>query len=384
MRKPMFAAMAVGLALMAGVTAGLVTATVMEAMADTASAPAAVTATPMADEEERVLERTFTFMAGEELAVAETLEQDGATWTLVRVSEPAPDPSFVPEERRFTYEEKGTFATAEEASAAFPETRGVAEDGFAGEIPRTGFEVGELLEEWIVVEDRVDTYGPYPTNDVAQLPTAARQGGVSWEVAERSSLGVPVSYVATVTTKVAQPRSRVVGYEVTATYEGVLAKDEQRMMVTAVYRAPVSVPTAETTAAAGGRIRGQFPAGAAVAGGTVAALAFGLLVFVRMRNVTVCVGPEERVQAKVRATRVGEELQVVLPARVRLDDGVVLYLRENLCDGGALAVKQAGIEVLRGTAVKRVMVSACRAEKEAEVQPQAQGEAQNLLAATQL
>lgn len=310
------------------------------------------------------LEKTYTYLQGEAApAIPEQLTEDGTTWELERVFEPSSDPSFTPTTKVFTHADEGVFASIEEARAAFPATWHVQKGGFSGDIQQTSFVTEELVSQYTRIVDEVTTYGPFPTNDVAQLPEEAWTCGVSWEVTATSAIGVPVEYVATVTQKVAVPVSEVTGYRVSVTYEGEVARDEQRLMVTATYRPKTAaMPDAVGSGVPGDPENHTRSAGAAlplVAGSAAVAAAVGVVFFVRSRNVTVCTRGSERVIGRVHAVRDGAGLHVALPTRMSLARGAVLYVKPRLCDGSALRVSQAGVDVFDGFVEQRVELRPC-------------------------
>ena len=185
----------------------------------------------------RTCERTFAYLAGEAPSIPETFTEDGTTWTLAGVAEPVVDATFTPATKTFTHADRATFETLEAAHEAFPDTWQVDEAGFAGEIPQTAFAVREITGTYLRVDDVASVYGPYPTNDVAQLPEGSETCSIAWTVLETNALGRPVSYEATVTEKVETPVTYVASYDVEVAYEGTLAKDEQRLTVVATYTA---------------------------------------------------------------------------------------------------------------------------------------------------
>ena len=101
----------------------------------------------------------------------------------------------------------------------------------------------------------------------------------------------------------------------------------------------------------------NLSAGAIAGTASAAAVAaFAAFVFFRTRNVRICTRPEEKTIAKAPARRAATGLELVLPARIPLKDGIILYLRQNLCDGGPLTVVQAGITVFEGLAEQRIVL----------------------------
>ena len=364
------------------VCAGCVTLAVTEqvAGADEGGQPASGAASPA--EPAEVTERFTYFEGEEEPAIPETLERDGAVWTLVSCSEPHNDESYEPETRPYAATESGSFASAADAQAAFPETREVEEEGFAGTVTRVSFTYGARLETVTLVADRQVTYGPFISNEVRDLPETItvevqdaagshtetiRRASVTWEVAGTNAVGMPTGYNCVATYRGSVTAKRVVGWDATAVYEGTLVKQGRQLVVEAVYRAPEPVvdeePVAgpapdadavESAAAASGRRIAPLPV---AAGSAAAVVAVGILFFLRSRNVTVCSRGDERILARTHARRDAQgSLRVAIPPRVSLAEGAVLYLRENLCDGGTLHVEQAGAGVFDGHAMKRVVI----------------------------
>ena len=277
---------------------------------------------------------------------------------LSSVPEPQLDATFAPATQTFTYAASETFATLAEAREAFPDTWPIDEDGFAGEIPQTSFEAVEYYGARVRIVDSTETYGPYPTNDVAQLPESAQSAAPTWTITAKDARGVPTEWMATVLTKTAITETYLSGYTVTVSYAGTLAKDEQRMVVTATYLGSDPDAASELQPIPELAPKNGMLAGV-IAGGSAAVLAaFGIIFLVRSRNVTICSRKEEKVLAKVHAKRTADALQVTVPARISLADGVVLLLRPNLCDGGVLQVRQAGVTVFAGCATRRVEVDA--------------------------
>lgn len=360
------------------VCAGCVTLAVTDQVAAAADTPD--TSAPA-----EVTER-FVFFEGEaEPAIPEALERDGASWTLVSQSAARVDETYEPETRPYAATESGTFASAAEAKAAFPEARAVEEDGFAGTAMRTGFTCSAHLETATLVADRQVAYGPFASNEVRDLPETItvevqdaagthtetiRRASVTWEVAGTNDVGMPTAYTCVVTYRGSVSAKRVTGWDATAVYEGTLSRQGTRYVVEAVYRAPEPAAAADEgdepagageEETAGGAAAAAAPRSAAtlpvVAGSAAAVVAVGVLFFLRSRNVTVCSRGDERILAKTHARRDAQGgLKVTIPSRVPLADGAVLYLRENLCDGGALHVEQAGAGVFDGRAVKRVVI----------------------------
>ncbi len=357
---------------------------------------AVATATPlgaMADEESdvqtipavRTTMRTFSFMEGDEPVIPETMEEDGAIWTLVEVTVPEEDVSYDPETSEYDVTETGTFATLEAARAAYPQTREVAEDGFEGTATLTDFTYTQTRAWETTVADRTATFGPYGANDVAYLPDAMeitvvddagshtetiRRADVRWEAAQADSAGMPTGYIATVTFRGSVTLTHTTGYQVTARYQGTLVSTARQMTVTATYQAPVEdaglvadagseaaallTPETETAMGRGGA---NLSAGAIAGTASAAAVAaFAAFVFFRTRNVRICTRSEERIIAKAHARRTAAGLELVLPARIPLKDGIILYLRQNLCDGGPLTVAQAGVTVFEGLAEQRIVL----------------------------
>ena len=336
----------------------------------------------------QTMTRTFAYMEGGNPDVPDTIEEDGLTWTLVQVSPPAEDPAYAPEEREYSTTETAVFGTLAAAQAAYPETRDVEEDGFAGTVTRTDFSYSATRAWETVVADHTMTFGPYPANDVAYLPDAAditvtddvgshtetiSRADVRWEPAQADSAGMPTGYVATVTFRGSVTLTRVTGYQVSAVYQGTLLSTARQMTVTATYEAPLPTAAGEGTGdegapeaasvrsgengAAPAENGGGLPAGAVAGGAAVAAVAaFAAFIFFRARNVGICTREEEKLIAKVHARRTAGGLAVALPARIPLTDGVILHLRQNLCDGRPLTVSQAGVTVFEGLAERRIVL----------------------------
>ena len=333
----------------------------------------------------RTTVRTITFMEGDEPAIPETIEEDGVTWTLAEVADPEPVATFDPEISEYDVTETGTFATLEAARAAYPETREVEQEGFAGTATLTDFSYTQTRAWETTVADRTMTFGPYGANDVAYLPDAMeitvmddagshtetiRRADVRWEAAQADSAGMPTGYVATVTFRGSVTLTHTTGYQVTARYQGTLTSTARQMTVTATYQAPVEdaglgadaasgtallEPEAEAAALAQGGVNLSAGAIAGTATAAVAA-AFAAFVFFRTRNVRICTRAEEKTIAKAHARRAVKGLELTLPARISLKDGVILYLRQNLCDGGPLTVAQAGVTVFEGLAEQRIVL----------------------------
>ena len=310
----------------------------------------AVAVAAPAEGEMLTLERTFTYMAGQDApAIPDTISEQGAVWQLVQVTDPAPDPTFAPATERFTYADSGNFATLEEAYAAFPDTWPISRDGFAGDIPQTSFTVRELEATATHVAERTQTFGPFDTNDVANIPEDLWDSYISWEVLAVNDVGRPVAYEATVRTQYYIYETYVESYDVSVTYAGTLAKDEMRYTITATYEVPASaLAQAQPRGMASTAVAGIAGGGAAVA---VAAIA---VLLRRSRNVSVCAADDGRILAKVHAARRGNALAVTLPARIPAQRGLVFELRRDLCDGGPFEVRQAGKVVFAGFAAQRV------------------------------
>ena len=388
-KVPVRASLVTGLLVFA--TAGCVMLAVTEQAAATgAGAPSAEVQAQAPEAGAQEATERFTFFEGEEApAIPDTLERDGVTWTLVSQGEPRVDDTYQAETRPYAATESGTFASVAAAQAAFPQTREVEQDGFAGTVTRTDFTYRALLETGTMMADRVVTYGPFESNEVRDVPETItvevedasgvhtetiRRASVRWEVAGTNAAGMPNGYNCVVTYRGAVSFKRVAGWDAAAVYEGTLMRQGTRMVVEAVYRAPEPVTPTEDegeNAADGADAEpadeGIVPADAGmgrraaalpvVAGSAVAAVAVGLLFFLRSRNVTVCSRGDERILAKIHAGWDAQgRLRVAIPPRVPLSDGAVLYLRENLCDGGDLRVTQAGDPVFEGRAVKRVVI----------------------------
>ncbi len=343
----------------------------------------------VADEEaEETFTQTVTYMEGEEVpTISESVDVDGATWTLVAVSDPEVDLTYTPETRTFTHTEQGTFATIEEATAAFSSTWTNDDADYPGELPLVGITYEAQGETVTYVVDETQVYGPYPTNETRDVPTSItttleRDGEtfdavltrayVEWEEAEVNAAGMPISYNLVVTYRGAVAEERITGYVATAYYEGTLQASAQQMMVTATYRAPETVaaaavvapisetPTAsvtgETAVVAEGQSANSALPVAVGAGVAAVAVAIAAFLLVRSRNVHVCSGGGEKL-AKVRAKRKGEELHVAIPSHVTHEEGVSLLLRKDLCDGGVMVVRQAGKTIYIGEAKSHVVVS---------------------------
>lgn len=307
-------------------------------------------AVALADEDMAATTRTFTYMAGEPLPdIPDTITEQGVVWQLAQVGDAAPDPAFSPATKRFAHADSGNFATLEEAHEAFPDTWPVSEGGFAGSIPQTSFAFTELMATDTLVAERTQTFGPFDTNDVANIPEDLWDSYISWEVLAVNEVGRPTSYEATVRTQHYVYETYVDSYDVTVQYAGEVAKDEMRYVITATYEVPTSV-------LARAQQRGLAPAAVAgiAGGGAVAALAAITVLFRRSRNVTVRVAVDGRILAKVHAARRGSVLAATLPARIPADSGVALELRRDLCDGGPFEVRQAGKVVFSGFAAQRV------------------------------
>ncbi len=335
------------------------------------AAPALALAQESGAQSTETTTRSLTYMAGElEPTFAETITVAGETWALEAVSAPQVDPSFVPESRIISHEEQGTFASKQEAEAAFPTTRASDDADFPGDLVLTGITYEARGESSTQVVDETRVYGPYPTNEVQNTPTSITvtrqgQGGTyemelqrafaQWEVAEVNAAGMPVGYNLTVTYRGAVTTEYVSGYVATAHYEAELPRAQQQMLVTATYRAPIAEVVAPEPEI-GDEVESSMVLPVALAGGATAVVAAGLLFFVRGRNVSVCSKEDEKVLAKVRATRRGTKLYVSIPTWISKAQEVALVLRPELCDGGALVVRQAGKTIFEGFAQKRVDV----------------------------
>ena len=205
----------------------------------------------------------------------------------------------------------------------------IDEDGFTGEIPRTGFDVKEITGTYTQVTDVVKTFGPFPTNDVTQLEGLVdlEYSSPEWTVSETNSVGMPTAYMCTVTTKEASVSAVHTGYHVTATYEGTLTKSEQRMVITATYEGPdpdAIAPEPEPDQEDGQEASEGLPAGtiAAIAGGTAAAaaaVAGGIWFFpfifgrrIRFRLFEVTAG-EEKAVCDIKCRRVDGVIDVEVP-----------------------------------------------------------------------
>ena len=206
--------------------------------------------------------------------------------------------------------------------------------------------------------------------DAGSHTETIRRADVRWEAAQADSAGMPTGYVATVTFRGSVTLTHTTGYQVTARYQGTLTSTARQMTVTATYQAPVEdaglgadaasgtallEPEAEAAALAQGGVNLSAGAIAGTATAAVAA-AFAAFVFFRTRNVRICTRVEEKTIAKAHARRAAKGLELTLPARISLKDGVILYLRQNLCDGGPLTVAQAGVTVFEGLAEQRIVL----------------------------
>lgn len=281
----------------------------------------------MAFAEPATVEKTYTWMADEaQPAVPGTLTEKGIEYALDSVTEPKADPTFKPEEKVFTRTLEGSFATLGEAEAAYPASVEIDEDGFAGEIAQKSFEWSEIIGTYTRVDDVVYTFTGLPSDDVDQEALS----GVDWDYSSvhfdpeaTNSVGIPTSYTAVVTTKEATIIPVQTGVSVTVTYEGTLAKDETRYIVTATFIAPEAEPIESEPEK--NSLSTLFGVAGGVAGAGIVAAGFYLLFpFIKRKfsfKIVKVEGDGEEAVEVLEVERKNHLIEIEIPEEIDLSEG---------------------------------------------------------------
>lgn len=349
------------------------------AAAALAATLAAGGALPAWAEDAQTRTETHTYMAseGDQAKPADTIEKDGATWTLVKVEE-REDDEWAPEEVEFSRSQTVQCepASLEATKASFASTYPIDEEGVAGEIPRTDVEALPAYATVPYQAERTIEVAGLPSNDMVQIDGSRtftldtgnevelRRAGVEWRVDARDANGLPSSYTATVLYRGVDNAVVVDHYDVTASYYGTLpATDDKRIVVEALYERvpdPAPVPEPDPAPAPEPQPEPDLSWLAVAAAGVVAAIvAGGAVVYLRSRNVHVVRlddAEKGKVVARVRAkVEKGGVLRIVLPSRIDPASAhYALVLRPDVATAPKVDVELLGATILSVPGAKSI------------------------------
>ena len=244
---------------------------------------------------------TVTWLSTDERpAFAETLEQDGLTYSLVDTEIVQLEAQFgtVPAQRSVTVPCEP--AALDATRNSFVQTLDVDQDGYAGSIPLVQVATAPVYAQrsWEVNELR--DFAGLPSNDAVQIAAelafnnpetgndlVLRLASLSWSIDARDANGRPSSYTAHALYRGADTASALDHYDVTAFYEGDVQATEPVItyQATLSYRAPVAEASGGADDSDELSLAAIAAAAAAVA---AAAAAFGVFFWRRHRDVRVC------------------------------------------------------------------------------------------------